>query len=198
MCAAAAMLCVTVIAAGVMKNRNRSALLSLVALATAIATMIRGASSTPSVPRYPAGIENTTATATAASGFAGSTESRTTRTIDANSVGDDRSRHGYTPVLGGGVRGAETSTAAAAKTTPGRGHLDKATGMHQSRGHITDPVLSFTSTNHYDPVTWSPWRHIAEPYREATLTASTAVGDPSRDVFSWTLPDENETVLEGR
>lgn len=206
MSAAAVMSCISVIAAGVMKSRNRSALLSLVALATAIATTLREVSSTPTAPSYSAGIEDTTATATATSGVAGFTKSRTPKTINTNSdISENRSRRGhnveiYTPVHGGGVRGAKTPTAvAAAKTTAtGRGQSGEATEVHQPRDHVIDPVLGFTSTNHYDPVTWSPWPHIAEPYREATLTAVTAVGDPSRDVFSWELPDDNETVLEGR
>lgn len=59
-------------------------------------------------------------------------------------------------------------------------------------------VLSFTSTNVYPAITWSPWEHLAEPHREAVLTATSMVGDPDVDLFMWTLPQENGAVFEGR
>lgn len=58
--------------------------------------------------------------------------------------------------------------------------------------------LSFKSTNVYPAVTWSPWEHIAEPYREAVLRADSTVGDPDGDLFMWTIPTENGAVYEGR
>lgn len=63
-------------------------------------------------------------------------------------------------------------------------------------GTEIDDVLTFTSTNEYDPVTGSPWAHIAEPYRKTTLTASSTVGNLDHDVFTWTFDDN--VVVEGR
>lgn len=60
------------------------------------------------------------------------------------------------------------------------------------------PLLTFTSTNNYPPITWSPWSHLAEPYREATLRADSNIGDPSKDTFTWSFPNEGGLVYEGR
>lgn len=59
-------------------------------------------------------------------------------------------------------------------------------------------VVSFKSSNEYDDVTWSPWAHIAEPYRETVLRADSTVGHPDEDVFIWTFPGEHEASYEGR
>lgn len=59
-------------------------------------------------------------------------------------------------------------------------------------------VLSFTTTNDYPQTTWSPWEHIAEPYRETVLTADSTAGDIENDIFVWTLPSDNGAVYEGR
>ena len=62
-------------------------------------------------------------------------------------------------------------------------------------------VLSFTTSNEYSPITSSPWPHLVEPFRETTLTVSSAIGDPSRDGFVWTIwngDDASHTVLRGR
>lgn len=58
--------------------------------------------------------------------------------------------------------------------------------------------LSFISSNQYPAVEWSPWAQLAEPHREATLLASSMVGDPENDLFMWTLPTENGATYEGR
>ena len=59
-------------------------------------------------------------------------------------------------------------------------------------------VLSFTSSNEYPAITWSPWTHLAEPHREAVLRAESTKGDPDNDVFVWTMPGENGASYEGR
>lgn len=59
-------------------------------------------------------------------------------------------------------------------------------------------VLSFTSTNEYPPITWSPWINLAEPHREALLRADSTEGDAEKDVFVWTLPEEGGAAYEGR
>lgn len=72
------------------------------------------------------------------------------------------------------------------------------------RGGAQDVVaspsgLSFTSTNLYPAITWSPWTALAEPYKEAVLRADSALGgDADKDVFMWTLPEENGAAYEGR
>lgn len=58
--------------------------------------------------------------------------------------------------------------------------------------------LSFTSSNRYPKITWSPWEHLAEPYKEAVLKADSTAGSVEEDVFLWTIPDENGAVYEGR
>lgn len=99
----------------------------------------------------------------------------------------------------GGERRAHTLDIRYKQATKGNHHVGEVGGRqadhHQYYG---DPLLTFTSTNEYDPVNWSPWTHLAEPWREATLTASTTLGDPEKDIFTWSIPDENGTILEGR
>lgn len=68
--------------------------------------------------------------------------------------------------------------------------------LHQSS--VESSVLSFTSTNSYPATTWSPWNHIAEPFREAVLSAESTDGDPENDIFIWTLPGENGASFQGR
>lgn len=58
--------------------------------------------------------------------------------------------------------------------------------------------LSFTSSNLYPAVIWSPWKQLAEPCREAILVANSTQGDPEHDLFMWTLPTENGATYEGR
>lgn len=65
-------------------------------------------------------------------------------------------------------------------------------------GSTSTPVLSFMSGNEYPPVEWSPWKHLAEPYKETALRAYSTVGDPERDGFVWRLEDENGAMYEGR
>lgn len=65
-------------------------------------------------------------------------------------------------------------------------------------GSASTPVLSFKSGNDYPPVDWSPWKHLAEPYKETALKAKSTVGDPERDLFVWILEDENGAMYEGR
>lgn len=67
-----------------------------------------------------------------------------------------------------------------------------------STTHYIDPVLTFSCTNDYDPIDWSPWPHLAEPYRNAVLKADSEVGDVEKDVFMWSLPEEGGAVYEGR
>lgn len=76
-------------------------------------------------------------------------------------------------------------------------HYQETHTTNKQEVHDLDPILSFTSSNEYDPVTWAPWRHLAEPFRETTLTATSTVGDPSSDSFTWRFPEE-DLVLEGR
>lgn len=61
-----------------------------------------------------------------------------------------------------------------------------------------DRILSYTSKNSYPDITWSPWSHLAEPYRETTLRADSTLGDLDNDVFVWTMPGENGASFEGR
>ena len=63
---------------------------------------------------------------------------------------------------------------------------------------VIGAVLSFTSSNEYPAITWSPWTHLAEPHREAVLRAESTKGDPDNDVFVWTMPGENGASYEGR
>eukprot|EP00904_Undaria_pinnatifida_P008379 jgi/Undpi1/4671/HiC_scaffold_18.g08025.m1 len=56
--------------------------------------------------------------------------------------------------------------------------------------------LSFTSTNEYPAIIGSAWPHLAEPYKVTQLSASSTIGNPEKDVFTWTFADT--TVLEGR
>ena len=60
------------------------------------------------------------------------------------------------------------------------------------------PVVSFTSSNDYPEITWSPWTHLAEPHRETVLRAESTTGDPDQDIFVWTMPGENGASYEGR
>lgn len=76
--------------------------------------------------------------------------------------------------------------------------LVKPTHDHPDLDVPIELVLRFTSENEYEHVTWSPWKHLAEPYREAVLTAESTVGDPLNDVFSWWFPEEGNVALEGR
>lgn len=63
----------------------------------------------------------------------------------------------------------------------------------------SDVLLSLTCRNSYPIVTWSPWEHLAEPYKEAFLTATAGRDAADEDgVFVWTLPEENGAVFEGR
>lgn len=73
-----------------------------------------------------------------------------------------------------------------------------ADGSELSSENDSDSPLSFSCTNHYPKVTWSPWSHLAEPYREAKLIADSTVGDPENDIFTWILPSEKGAVREGR
>lgn len=59
-------------------------------------------------------------------------------------------------------------------------------------------VVSFSSSNDYPEITWSPWTHLAEPHRETLLRAESTTGDPDNDVFVWTMPGENGASYEGR
>ncbi|CAM9333791.1 unnamed protein product, partial [Ascophyllum nodosum] len=61
-----------------------------------------------------------------------------------------------------------------------------------------DTPLRFKCSNEYPAVTHTKWTHLAEPYKETTLTASTKIGDPTNDVFVWEFWDDERTVLEGR
>ena len=99
---------------------------------------------------------------------------------------------------------------------PGRGSFDKADAASQQSkqqeqeqqeqqehqkllGESDDASpLSFTSSNLYPAVVWSPWKQLAEPYREAILVAYSTLGDPEHDLFMWTLPTENGATYEGR
>ena len=71
-------------------------------------------------------------------------------------------------------------------------------GSELSSENDSDSPLSFSCTNHYPQVTWSPWDHLAEPYREAKLIADSTVGDPENDIFTWILPSEGGAMREGR
>lgn len=76
-----------------------------------------------------------------------------------------------------------------------------ATAYHSSKRSNekdSDSPLSFSCTNNYPKVTWSPWSHLAEPYREAKLIADSTVGDPENDIFTWILPSEEGAMREGR
>lgn len=69
----------------------------------------------------------------------------------------------------------------------------------RSGSEDSSSVLSFTSSNSYTEVAWSPWtHHLAEPYRSALLKADSTQGDLENDVFMWTLPGDNGAVYEGR
>ena len=70
-----------------------------------------------------------------------------------------------------------------------------------SSGNNNDawPSLSFSCSNEYPPVDQSSWSHLAEPFRETTLRASTGDEEASSgDVFVWEFEDERRTMLEGR
>ena len=115
---------------------------------------------------------------------------------------DARSRsvwHGSAPVED------STPRVSSEVSEPGRGSFDKAEAAshqpkHQQRLGESDGAspLSFTSSNLYPAVVWSPWEQLAEPYREAVLVANSTLGDPEHDLFMWTLPTENGATYEGR
>ena len=70
-------------------------------------------------------------------------------------------------------------------------------GLPQDGGTtVKDASPKFTCLNEYNDVQGSAWQHLAEPFRETTLEASSTVGDPEENVFIWTFDDN--TVLEGR
>ena len=71
-------------------------------------------------------------------------------------------------------------------------------GLPQDGGAtaVEDNSPQFTCSNEYNDVQGSAWQHLAEPFRETTLEASSTVGDPEKNVFIWTFDDN--TVLEGR
>ena len=58
--------------------------------------------------------------------------------------------------------------------------------------------LSFATSNEYPPVEWSPWPHLAEPYKETSMRAVSTIGEPHRDLFMWMLEEENGAIYEGR
>lgn len=58
--------------------------------------------------------------------------------------------------------------------------------------------LSFATANEYPPVEWSPWPHLAEPYKETSMRAVSTLGEPHRDLFMWMLEEENGAIYEGR
>ena len=58
--------------------------------------------------------------------------------------------------------------------------------------------LSFATSNEYPPVEWSPWPHLAEPYKETSMRAVSTLGEPHRDLFMWMLEEENGAIYEGR
>lgn len=95
---------------------------------------------------------------------------------------------------------AEAGAAAADAGLPLSWRETNAAGVGVEVGADDSPSpLTFTSKNSYPPITWSPWTHLAEPFRQAVLTAQSTVGDPDGgDVFIWTLPEENGAMYEGR
>lgn len=86
------------------------------------------------------------------------------------------------------------------RTAGGRPDKEESTSTDNLRsGVIESPVLSFTSSNSYPEIAWSPWtHHLAEPYRAAVLKANSSAGNLESDVFVWTIPGENGAVYEGR
>lgn len=109
----------------------------------------------------------------------------------------------HTPILSpvaedqhgqGSIAGSATRTAGGTPDQQEATSTDKLPS-----GVIESPVLSFTSSNSYPEVAWSPWtHHLAEPYRTAVLKAYSTTGNSETDVFMWTLPGENGAVYEGR
>ncbi|CAN0073283.1 unnamed protein product [Ascophyllum nodosum] len=73
-------------------------------------------------------------------------------------------------------------------------------GSHSARGDGTETLLSFACSNEYPAVTHTKWKHLAEPFRETTLSASSKIGDSdaTKDLFVWRFEDEASTTLEGR
>ena len=69
-------------------------------------------------------------------------------------------------------------------------------------GATSDDVLSLLTFNEYKPVERAPWPRLAEPFRKTTLVATTSEGDPSSDLFFFTVwdgdGDAGGTVLQGR
>lgn len=68
----------------------------------------------------------------------------------------------------------------------------------RDQGHDEETSLSLTATNGYPEIVWSPWAHLAEPHRATTLRAESQVGNPDKDIFLWTIPNENGASFEGR
>lgn len=93
-----------------------------------------------------------------------------------------------------------TKGAQAGSPTDSRSSIAWKGARGESNAAVDDSlsVLSFTGSNVYPAITWSPWEHLAEPHREAVLTATSTAGDPDADLFMWTLPQESGAVFEGR
>lgn len=101
---------------------------------------------------------------------------------------------------GGGGKGSKGSVGASELGSSPRVENPRVgVGVAVGVGAGSDVSLSFTCRNSYPIVTWSPWEHLAEPHKEAFLTATTGRDSAEEEgVFVWTLPEENGAVFEGR
>lgn len=76
--------------------------------------------------------------------------------------------------------------------------IDIDESKHAAGSPNGEHILTFTSSNEYSRVSWSPWPHIAEPYKKTKLKADSIIGNPNEDIFTWSLPAEGGVVYEGR
>lgn len=109
----------------------------------------------------------------------------------------------HTPIIAPDAEdqhGQGSIASSSTRTAGGARDQQEATSKDKGRSGVREsPVLSFTSSNSYPEVAWSPWtHHLAEPYRTAVLKANSTTGNSESDVFMWTLPGENGAVYEGR
>lgn len=128
--------------------------------------------------------------------------------VSSAGVGDSffsKSRHDSDPsTVGSPTQNRQGAAEVSQQSEPRR--FENAVGWQehqetqQYEHHESDSSspLSFSSTNEYPAVLWVPWVSVAEPHKEATLTAKTRVGDPEVDLFMWSIPLENGAVYEGR